>query len=204
MRYFENEPNERLLSLYKDIMVSNFHSQRSFIGTYRPKYEHNCIYLEDVPKHFPFRLYNSTSEKILEEINFRIKEGSFYQMAWWTSRGILSTKISYPALWKRQEVKSITSIKEVNIKEKETVGEWLTRVSYHPKRDFLQDLRFREKNEYWLKDSARISLYVLSFLRQNNLTIEQMEDELGMGLDLSSNYDYRLSEICKIKNYMIL
>ena len=33
-------------------------------------------------------------------------------------------------------------------KEKETVGEWLTRVSYHPKRDFLQDLRFREKNEY--------------------------------------------------------
>ena len=121
MRYFENEPNERLLSLYKDIMVSNFHSQRSFIGTYHPKYEHNCIYLEDVPKHFPFRLYNSTSEKILEEINFRIKEGSFYQMAWWTSRGILSTKISYPALWKRQEVKSITSIKEVNIKEKETL-----------------------------------------------------------------------------------
>ena len=26
--------------------------------------------------------------------------------------------------------------------KKETVGEWLTRVSYHPKRDFLQDLRF--------------------------------------------------------------
>lgn len=89
-------------------------------------------------------------------------------------------------------------------KEKETVGEWLTRVSYHPEIDFLQNLKFRKKNKYWLKDSARISLYVLSFLRQNNLTIEQMEDELGMGLDLSSNYDYRMSEICKIKNYMIL
>ena len=86
--------------------------------------------------------------------------------------------------------------------KKETVGEWLTRVSYHPKRDFLQDLRFREKNEYWLKDSARISLYVLSFLRKNNLSKEKMEEDLNMEIDLSNSYDYRLSEMCKIKNYM--
>ena len=51
--------------------------------------------------------------------------------------------------------------------KKETVGEWLTRVSYHPKRDFLQNLKFREKNEYWLKESVRISLFVLSFLHEN-------------------------------------
>ena len=31
-----------------------------------------------------------------------------------------------------------------------------------------------------------------------------MEDDLNMEIDLSSQYDYRLSEMCKIKNYMIL
>ena len=86
--------------------------------------------------------------------------------------------------------------------KKETVGEWLTRVSYHPERDFLQNLKFRKKNEYWLKDSARISLYVLSFLRKNNLSKEKMEEDLNMEIDLSNSYDYRLSEMCKIKNYM--
>ena len=117
MRYFENENNERLLRLYKYVMVSNFYNQKSFIGSYHPTYEHNCAHLEDVPKDFPFKLYNSTSEKILEEIGFRIKEGSFYQMAWWTSRGILNTKISYPELWKKPEEKSITYIKKPDIKE---------------------------------------------------------------------------------------
>ena len=29
--------------------------------------------------------------------------------------------------------------------KKETVGEWLTRVSYHPEIDFLQNLKFRKK-----------------------------------------------------------
>ena len=60
-------------------------------------------------------------------------------------------------------------------KEKETVGEWLTRVSYHPEIDFLQNLKFRKKNEYWLKESARISLYVLSFLRENSLKKENIK-----------------------------
>lgn len=117
MRYFENENNERLLRLYKYVMVSNFYNQKSFIGSYHPTYEHNCVHLEDVPKDFPFKLYNSTSEKILEEIGFRIKEGSFYQMAWWTSRGILNTKISYPALWKKPDEKSIICIKKPDVKE---------------------------------------------------------------------------------------
>ena len=31
-----------------------------------------------------------------------------------------------------------------------------------------------------------------------------MEDDLGIELDLSNQYDYKMSEICKIKNYMIL
>ena len=48
------------------------------------------------------------------------------------------------------------------------------------------------------------SLSVLSFLRENNISKEKMEDDLSMEIDLSSQYDYRLSEMCKIKNYMIL
>lgn len=120
MRYFENESNERLLRLYKDIMVSNFHSQRNFMGTWHPTYEHNCVSLEDVPKNFPFRLYNSTSEKILEEINLRMHEGSSYQMAWWTSRNVLNTKISYPAFWRQHEENSKSLIETVD-KKSETL-----------------------------------------------------------------------------------
>ena len=48
------------------------------------------------------------------------------------------------------------------------------------------------------------SLSVLSFLRENNISKEKMEDDLGMEIDLSSHYDYKMSEICKIKHYMIL
>ena len=29
-----------------------------------------------------------------------------------------------------------------------------------------------------------------------------MEDDLNMKIDLSSHYDYKMSEMCKIKNYM--
>ena len=29
-----------------------------------------------------------------------------------------------------------------------------------------------------------------------------MEDDLNMDIDLSSSYDYRMSELVKIKNYM--
>ena len=39
-------------------------------------------------------------------------------------------------------------------KEKETVGEWLTRVSYHPERDFLQDLKFRKEKYDPFKDKS--------------------------------------------------
>ena len=87
------------------------------------------------------------------------------------------------------------------IVEKETVGEWLTRVSYHPKRDFLQDLRFREKNEYWLKESARISLYVLSFLRENNMKKQTLEELLGFDLNLKGSHNFTLSELKRLELY---
>ena len=48
------------------------------------------------------------------------------------------------------------------------------------------------------------SLSVLSFLRENKISKEQMEDDLNMELDLSGSYDWRMSETEKIKHYMIL
>ena len=37
---------------------------------------------------------------------------------------------------------------------------------------------------------------------KNKIEKEKMEDDLNMEIDLSSSYDYRLSEMCKIKKYM--
>ena len=42
----------------------------------------------------------------------------------------------------------------------------------------------------------------LLFLRQNKISKEQMEDDLNMEIDLSGDFDYKMSEMCKIKNYM--
>ena len=62
----------------------------------------------------------------------------------------------------------------------------------------------RKRNRYWSKESSKFCLSVLSFLRENNIEKQKMEDDLNMEIDLSSQYDYRLSEMCKIKNYMLL
>ena len=47
-----------------------------------------------------------------------------------------------------------------------------------------------------------LCLSVLSFLRQNNISKEQMEEDLNTELDLSGSYDWRMSETEKIKHYM--
>ena len=86
-------------------------------------------------------------------------------------------------------------------KEKETVSEWLTRVSYHPEIDFLQNLKFRKKNEYWLKDSARISIFVLSFLRENSLKKETLEELVGFDLNLKGSHNFTLSELKSLEIY---
>ena len=62
--------------------------------------------------------------------------------------------------------------------------------------NWLEEAKERERNRYWRQESLHFCLSVLSFLRENNLSKEQME------LDLSGSYDYRLSEMCKIKKYM--
>ena len=79
--------------------------------------------------------------------------------------------------------------------------EWLTRVSYHPERDFLQNLKFRKKNEYWLKESARISIFVLSFLRENSMKKETLEELVGFDLNLKGSHNFTLSELKSLEIY---
>ena len=79
--------------------------------------------------------------------------------------------------------------------------DWIKRVAIKDS-NWLEEAKERKRNRYWNKESSKFCLSVLSFLRENNLSKEQMEDDLNMELDLSSKYDYRMSEIVKIKKYM--
>ena len=79
--------------------------------------------------------------------------------------------------------------------------DWLKRVAIKDS-GWLEKANERKHNRYWSKESSKFCLSVLSFLRENNIEKEKMEDDLNMKIDLSSSYDYRLSEICKIKKYM--
>ena len=74
-------------------------------------------------------------------------------------------------------------------------------LDFSEKGDFLQNLKFRKKNEYWLKDSARISFFVLSFLRENNLKKQTLEELLGFDLNLKGSYNFTLSELKKLELY---
>ena len=79
--------------------------------------------------------------------------------------------------------------------------DWIHRVAIKDS-NWLEEAKERQRNSYWRQESLHFCLSVLSFLRENNLSKEQMEDDLNMELDLSGSYDYRLSEMCKIKKYM--
>ena len=81
--------------------------------------------------------------------------------------------------------------------------DWIKRVAVKDS-NWLEEAKERKRNRYWNKESSKFCLSVLSFLRENNISKEKMEDDLGMEIDLSSHYDYKMSEICKIKHYMIL
>lgn len=81
--------------------------------------------------------------------------------------------------------------------------DWIKRVAIKDS-NWLEKAKERQRNSYWRQESLHFCFSVLTFLRQNNLSIKQMEDDLGMELDLSGDFDYKMSEICKINNYMIL
>lgn len=86
--------------------------------------------------------------------------------------------------------------------KEETVGNWLMRVSYQPKTNFLFNLKWRSKNEYWLDDAYKIALSVLIFLRENKIEKETFEDLCGFELNLKGSHDWRLSEIRKLELLM--
>ena len=79
--------------------------------------------------------------------------------------------------------------------------DWINRVAIKDS-NWLERHNERKRNRYWNKESSKFCLSVLSFLRENKIEKEKMEDALNMEIDLSSSYDYRLSEMCKIKKYM--
>lgn len=81
--------------------------------------------------------------------------------------------------------------------------DWINRVAIKDS-NWLEKAKWRERNEYWLDVSFDFTLSILAFMSFHDLSIEQMEDDLNMEIDLSSRYDYKMSEICKIKHYMIL
>ena len=74
-------------------------------------------------------------------------------------------------------------------------------LDFSEKGDFLQELKFREENDYWLKESARISLFVLSFLRENSMKKETLEELLGFDLNLKGSHNFTLSELKKLEHY---
>lgn len=79
--------------------------------------------------------------------------------------------------------------------------DWIKRVAIKDTNS-LERHNERKRNRYWNKESSKFCLSVLSFLRENNISKEKMEDDLNMEIDLSSSYDYRMSELVKIKKYM--
>ena len=79
--------------------------------------------------------------------------------------------------------------------------DWIKRVAIKDS-NWLERANERKRNRYWNKESSKFCLSVLSFLRENKIEKEKMEDDLNMEIDLFSSYDYRLSEMCKIKKYM--
>lgn len=84
--------------------------------------------------------------------------------------------------------------KDVN----ESNGEWFERVAYADS-GWLEKAQFRRDNQYWIKDSVRISLAVLSFLRENNIKKEDLEEQLNFDLSLKGDHEYTIKEIRKIE-----
>lgn len=82
----------------------------------------------------------------------------------------------------------------------ESVSEWLERVSVKESM-FLEKAKWREDNRYWLDVSFDISLAVLSFLRQNNMEKETLEQLVGFELYLNGSHDWTISELKKLELY---
>ena len=87
-------------------------------------------------------------------------------------------------------------------REDESNVDWIKRVAIKDS-NWLEKAKERQKNAYWRQESLHFCFSILSFLRRNKINKEQMEEDLNMKIDLSGDFDYKMSEICKIKNYML-
>jgi hypothetical protein len=90
-----------------------------------------------------------------------------------------------------------------NRRENEGNVDWIKRVAIKDS-NWLEKAKWRERNQYWLDASFDFTLSILAFMSFHDLSVEQMEEDLNMELDLSGSYDWRMSETEKIKHYMIL
>jgi len=81
----------------------------------------------------------------------------------------------------------------------ETVDNWIKRVAYQGKSNFLSESKWRQSNKYWINSSVEISLSVLTFLGENNMEKETLEDLVGFELNLKGSYDWKLSEIRRLE-----
>ena len=86
-------------------------------------------------------------------------------------------------------------------REGESVSEWIERVSIKDS-GWLEKAKERQRARLWSKDSSKITLSVLSFLRENSMEKETLEDLVGFEIYLSGSYDFRLSEIRKLELYL--
>ena len=87
-------------------------------------------------------------------------------------------------------------------REGESVSEWLERVSIKDS-GWLEKAKFRQNNKLWIQESIQFTYSILLFMREKELTQEQLEDLVGFELDLSGQKDWLMSEQCAIKKVMI-
>jgi hypothetical protein len=87
-------------------------------------------------------------------------------------------------------------------REGESVSEWLERVSIKDS-GWLEKAKFSKRNRMWLDESFYFTFSILQFMREKELTKEQLEDLVGFELDLSGQKDWLMSEQCAIKKIMI-
>ena len=77
-------------------------------------------------------------------------------------------------------------------REGESVSQWLERVSIKDS-GWLEKAKERQRARLWSKESTEISLSVLSFLRENEMKKETLEDLVGFELILNKQHDWKLS-----------
>lgn len=81
----------------------------------------------------------------------------------------------------------------------ETVGDWLSRTAYQGDAGIIGKLHWRKVNDYWLDTSFEITFSILTFLRENKIKKEDLEETVGFELNLRGDHNWTISEIKKLE-----